>query len=138
MRNVVAIIFPIMLLLSASCGEATTISALHESEVSPTAAPADVARVVARGKRLVQIHGCLGCHTTDGRDQVGPTWKGLYGSQEKLAGGSSVTVDDGYIRSSIRDPNAAIVNGYLPDIMIQVDLTDAEIDAIVEFIKSLK
>ena len=38
----------------------------------------------------------------------------------------------------MRDPNAQIVEGYLPDVMLSLQLTDAEITSIVEFIKSLE
>lgn len=111
-------------------------------EISPTAAEptatVNVAREVARGKRLVETHGCLDCHTTDGRDQIGPTWKGLYGSEVTLADGKVVVAEDGYLWASVREPNAQIVEGYLADVMLPVELTDAEITSIVEFIKSLE
>ena len=93
------------------------------------------------GKRLIEQHGCLDCldcHTTDGRDQIGPTWKSLYGSPVTLAGGQVVVADAGYLWAAVRDPNAQIVEGYLADIMLPLQLTDAEITSIVEFIKSLE
>ena len=57
------------------------------------------------------------CHTPDGRAGVGPTWQRIYGSEETLADGTTVTVDDAYIRESILDPNAKIVKGFPPNIM---------------------
>ena len=111
-------------------------------EARPTAAEptptVNVAREIARGKRLIEKHGCLDCHTTDGRDQIGPTWKSLYGSPVTLAGGRVVVADEGYLWVAVRDPNAQIVEGYLPDIMPPLRLTDAEITSIVEYIKSLE
>ena len=111
-------------------------------EASPTAAEptptVNVAREVARGKRLVEKHGCLDCHTTDGRAQIGPTWKSLYGSPVTLVGGKVVVADDGYLWASVREPNAQIVEGYLPDIMLPLQLMDAEITSIVEYIKSVE
>jgi cytochrome c oxidase subunit 2 len=35
----------------------------------------------ARGERAFKLKGCVACHTTDGSKLVGPTWKGLWGSQ---------------------------------------------------------
>ena len=64
-----------------------------------------------------QVAGCVVCHTPDGRAGVGPTWQGIYGSEETLADGTTVTVDDAYIRESILDPNAKIVKGFPPNIM---------------------
>ena len=55
-----------------------------------------------------------------------------------LAGGEVVVADEGYLWTSVRDPNAQIVEGYLPDVMLSLQLTDAEITSIVEFIKSLE
>jgi cytochrome c oxidase subunit 2 len=58
--------------------------------------------------------GCISCHTTDGTPGVGPTWLGVYGRQETLDDGSTITVDDAYIRESIFDPTAKIVQGFAP------------------------
>ena len=125
---------------SSGCGGATPRP--ESAEANPTAAEptptVNVAREIARGKRLIEQHGCLDCHTTDGRDQIGPTWKSLYGSTVTLAGGEVVVADAGYLWAAVRDPNAQIVEGYLPDVMLPLQLTDAEITSIVEFIKSLE
>jgi cytochrome c oxidase subunit 2 len=63
--------------------------------------------------------GCVACHSIDGAPGVGPTWQGLYGREEELADGSTVTVDDEYITSSIIDPNAQITAGFNPNLMPQ-------------------
>ena len=63
--------------------------------------------------------GCVACHSLDGAPGVGPTWQGLYGRQEELEDGGTVTVDDPYITTSIIDPNAQITAGYLPNLMPQ-------------------
>ena len=56
--------------------------------------------------------GCVSCHSLDGTPGVGPTWQGIYGRQELLDDGTSVTVDDAYILESIYDPNAKLVDGF--------------------------
>src|SRR5690606_3075837 len=68
--------------------------------------------MAAFGQRIFSRRGCNACHSIDGSKSTGPTWKGLWGNQETLADGSSVTVDDDYIRESIFEPNAKIVSGY--------------------------
>jgi cytochrome c oxidase subunit 2 len=76
----------------------------------------------------------------DGSKLVGPTWLGLFGSQVKLADGSTVIADEAYIIESIRNPGAKIVEGY-PNIMpanVGQDLSDERIQDIIAFIKTLR
>ena len=94
--------------------------------------------MVATGKRLVERQNCLTCHTIDGQPNIGPSFQGLYGSIRELEGGATVTADAEYLWESIKRPNAKIVLGYFPDAMATVFFKDAEIDAMVEYIKSLK
>lgn len=91
------------------------------------------------GKQLAQEYACTTCHSTDGSRMVGPTWKGKFGSQEHLSDGSTVTVDENYIRESILEPNAKVVEGF-PAVMntYQGQLNDEQINAIIEYIKTLK
>jgi cytochrome c oxidase subunit 2 len=62
---------------------------------------------------------CAGCHSLDGTAGAGPTWQGLYGREEQLTDGTTVTADDEYIRTSIIDPNHQIVAGFNPNVMPQ-------------------
>ena len=91
-----------------------------------------------RGEEIYVNQGCVGCHTTDGSSGLGPTWKGIYGTQEELTDGTFVTVDDDYIRRSILEPGAQIVKGYTDISMTLLDPTDEEIEDLIAFIKSLK
>lgn len=91
----------------------------------------------AEGERLSnEVYGCNACHSTDGTVLVGPSWQGIYGSQEALEGGGSATVDDDYIRESINDPGVKLVEGF-GNLMPVLGLSDAEIDSIIEYIKTL-
>ena len=91
----------------------------------------------AEGERLAnEVYGCNACHSTDGTVLVGPSWKGIYGSQEALEGGGAATVDDDYIRESINAPEAQLVEGF-GNLMPVLGLSDAEIDSIIEYIKTL-
>ena len=55
---------------------------------------------------------CAGCHSIDGSRLVGPSWLGLYGREEELQDGTTVTVDEDYIHNSIINPNSQIVAGF--------------------------
>ncbi len=57
---------------------------------------------------------CSGCHSLDGERKAGPTWLGVYGRSETLEDGTTITVDDAYIRQSILDPNSQIVATFAP------------------------
>lgn len=96
---------------------------------------------VALGEKWVKESGCTACHSLDGSKLVGPTWAGLYGSQEELSDGSLVTVDDAYIQESILNPNKLIVTGYPPNLMpanYSDQLTLDQIQQIIAFIKTLQ
>lgn len=90
------------------------------------------------GELLYQQRGCVACHSIDGSRLVGPTFKGSYGKEHEFADGSKAVVDDNYLRESILNPGAKIVAGY-PPVMpsFQGQLNDKQIDALIEYIKSL-
>jgi glucose/arabinose dehydrogenase/mono/diheme cytochrome c family protein len=97
------------------------------------------------GKRLSQLYGCAACHavTADAPSGLGPSWKGLYGSQRSYAKGVLRAVaDDAYLRESILQPTAKVVAGYergeagMPS--YAGVLTDAQIESILLFIRTLR
>lgn len=90
-----------------------------------------------QGRLIAQSKGCVACHSVDGAPNVGPTWKGLYGKQETLEGGATVHVDDAYLKQSINDPKAALVKGY-PNIMPPNPLSDEEMAAVIDYIKTVR
>ena len=59
----------------------------------------------------------------------------MVGKYEILVDGSSVLVDDDYLKESILDPNAKLVKGYAP-IMPPAQLTEDQLDALVAYLKS--
>ena len=108
-------------------------------------AAGEVAKVakdpVARGKKWASEAGCLSCHSVNGAKGVGPTWKGLAGSQVVLTDGSTVAADDAYLQNSIINPPAQVVKGFAGNVMPPTyakSLTSEKITDILEFIKSLK
>jgi cytochrome c oxidase subunit 2 len=93
---------------------------------------------VDAGQKLFQVRGCQQCHSVDGTRKTGPSLLGVYGRTEALADGGSVTADENYIRESILEPMAKVVAGYEPVMpTYQGRLKDAEITAIIEYLKSL-
>ena len=89
-----------------------------------------------RGRQLTQQHGCLACHSLDGSRGVGPSWQGMYGRSERLADGSTISADDAYLRESITDPNARLLQAY-PPVMAAYPFTDEDLDAIIAYFITL-
>ncbi len=81
--------------------------------------------------------GCLGCHSTDGSILLGPTWKGLFGKTEEIESGGPVVVDEAYLEESIFKPGAKVVKGF-PDVMPALDVPEEDVEAIIDYIKSLQ
>jgi len=104
----------------------------------PPAAPAaEAAAVTAQeGQALFADMGCNACHTVDGSPGLGPTLKGTLGRHEQLADGTAIIVDEAFIEEKIRTPNARIIKGFEP-IMPQVPVSDAQLRALVDYVKSL-
>ncbi len=93
---------------------------------------------VQAGEILYQRRGCIQCHSLDGSAKVGPSFRDSFGSQQALADGQPVTIDENYLRESILEPQAKIRGGYKPVMpTYQGQLKEEEISALIAFIKSL-
>lgn len=100
---------------------------------------------VEEGAKLYQMIGCMACHSIDGSTigKVGPSWKGIYGSERILGkGGKSALADEAYLRESITNPSAKVVKGFekfdtgMP--IYAGILNESQIESLVLYIKSLK
>lgn len=110
-----------------------------EPDAAPPAPP-----TADEGRRVYERYGCAACHSIDaGLVRLGPSFKGLYGSDRFFANGVvRVTADDAYIRESILEPSAKVVPGFnrigmgMPS--FAGVLTDQQLESVILFIKSLK
>ena len=100
--------------------------------------PDDVGPNAARGEILATNNGCFSCHSIDGSILVGPSWKGVYGSEVELADGTTVLADEAFIQESILEPNAKIVAGFQSGGMPQYTFTAEQIADLIEYIKTLE
>jgi cytochrome c2 len=111
-----------------------------------SAVAAAVKPTVEEGERLYQMFGCMACHSTDGTlvGKVGPSWKGLFGTERDIAKGmkGKVKADEAYLRESILNPSAKVVKGFekfdtgMP--IYAGILNDSQIESLILYIKSLK
>ena len=99
---------------------------------------------IARGQELYAQMGCVGCHSIDGTTEgrSGPTWFKAFKSKRTLQDGSTIKVDEEYLRTSILDPTAVITKGYdgeeagMPS--YSGILKDEDVESLVLFIRSLR
>jgi cytochrome c oxidase subunit 2 len=87
-------------------------------------------------KRFVE-NACNTCHA-DKPGARGPSLNGIFGKIQRLQGGQTVLVDESYIRESIVNPQAKLVEGY-PPIMptFQGLISEETLLQLVAYIKSL-
>ena len=122
--------------------EALTVDLTPRAMAAAEATPV----TVEEGARLSELMGCVACHSTDGTTlgKVGPTWKGVFGSQREIGGKNKgkVLADEAYLRESIKDPAAKFVKGFeksdagMPS--YEGVITDAQIEALILYLKTLK
>jgi cytochrome c oxidase subunit II len=91
---------------------------------------------VDRGRALAQDVGCLSCHSTGTTDGLGPGLGDIWGTERELDDGSTVTVDEAYLRRSILVPDAEVVAGYMP-IMPTIPFSDDELDDVVAYLREI-
>ena len=104
---------------------------LDESLIDESATPAE------RGQLLYRQQGCDSCHKLDGSAEAAPSFQGLFGSQRPFDDGTTATADENYLRESIVNPAAKLVQGFPSNMPGQFGalLSSEEIDALVAFIK---
>jgi cytochrome c oxidase subunit 2 len=91
----------------------------------------------ASGEKIFAELGCVTCHRNDGQGR-GPSLQGVFGKPVLLDDGRTVTADENYIRESILDPGAKIVNGYKPVMpTFQGLVSEEQLNALVAYVKSL-
>jgi cytochrome c oxidase subunit 2 len=94
------------------------------------------------GLEVLKKNGCNACHSQDGSKLVGPSYLGGWGGTRMVTSGREkreITVDEEYIRRSIFEPNADIVDGFGKGLMLSYKglVTDEEVDLIIEYLKEL-
>ena len=94
------------------------------------------------GRMIMDKKACFACHSIDGSKLVGPSYKGIFGHKVTVQSNGKereIVVDEAYIKKSIIEPEADIVKGFPKGAMVsyKTQLTDQEIDKIIEYIKTL-
>jgi cytochrome c oxidase subunit II len=91
----------------------------------------------ATGEKIFAELGCVTCHRTDSQGR-GPNLQGLFGKSVVLEDGRTLTADENYVRESILDPGAKVVNGFKPVMpTFQGLVSEEQLNALVAYVKSL-
>lgn len=91
------------------------------------------------GRKLFLKLQCNACHNADGTGRA-PQLAAIHGQRRPLQGGQDVLADDAYIRDSIRNPMAKIVDGWKPIMPAypRTQVSEEELLNLVAYIRSLK
>ena len=91
------------------------------------------------GAREYVRQGCNACHSVDGSRVVGPSWLGIWNTERPMNDGTTELADENYMRESIMNPNAEIVEGYNANQMPTYAgrLEEEQLTAIIAYIQSL-
>jgi cytochrome c oxidase subunit 2 len=91
----------------------------------------------AQGEKLFQSLGCATCHRMDTQGR-GPVLTGIFGKPQRLQNGQDVTVDEAYIRESIVNPTAKVVEGFQPIMpAYQGQVSEEQLLQLIAYIRSL-
>lgn len=94
-----------------------------------------------RGGKIFAVKACASCHSVANETvKVGPSlWK-KFGTTEHFDGAPDTQIDENYLRESILNPNAKITKGFPKGVMptFQGQLSETELNALIEYIKTLK
>jgi cytochrome c oxidase subunit 2 len=91
----------------------------------------------ATGEKIFAELGCVTCHRTDSQGR-GPNLQGVFGKPVLLQDGRTVVADENYIRESILDPGAKVVNGFKPVMpTFQGLVSEEQLNALVAYVKSM-
>jgi cytochrome c oxidase subunit 2 len=90
------------------------------------------------GENLFESKGCATCHVADGSGS-GPSLVGIYGTTVKLAAGTTLTVNEPYLREAILNPVTNSIPGFTATMpSYQGQFNEEQILDLIAYIRSLK
>lgn len=95
-----------------------------------------------QGWEVLRRNGCNACHSVDGSKLVGPSYLGGWGGTRTVITDREereVTVDAEYVKRSIFEPNADVVQGFNKGLMLSYEgmVSEEEVELIIEYLKKL-
>ncbi|MDB5307763.1 MAG: ctaC 1 [Gemmataceae bacterium] len=97
------------------------------------------------GQQLFRKLQCIDCHSPNAESGTklhprAPSLEGLYGRTVPLRGGGTVVADESYIRESILNPRAKVVEGWEPIMPgnYESQVSEDDLIKVIAYIRSLK
>ncbi len=95
-----------------------------------------------QGWEVLRRNGCNSCHSVDGSRLIGPSYLGGWGGTRTVVTDREereIAVDAEYVKRSIFDPNADVVQGFNKSLMRTYEgmVTEDEVELIIEYLKKL-
>ncbi|MGC3972185.1 MAG: c-type cytochrome [Pirellulales bacterium] len=91
--------------------------------------------------RVLYRNYCASCHSLDGLKSVGPTFVGLFGSTRQVRDAETgkthvVRADAKYLKQSILEPNAQVLDGYPANLMppVGATLTEKQLGEVINYV----
>lgn len=94
----------------------TSIEVLSEEDYATWLASASSSEE-PRGLVVLNEQGCIGCHSLDGSDNIGPTLFELAGTPREIEKDGQIieiTIDEDYLKRAIREPEVELTKGFDP------------------------
>jgi cytochrome c oxidase subunit 2 len=94
----------------------TSIEVLSEEDYATWLASASSSEE-PRGLVVLNEQGCIGCHSLDGSDNIGPTLFELAGTPREIEKDGQIieiTIDEDYLKRAIREPEVELTKGFGP------------------------
>ena len=93
--------------------------------------------MIEAGARQFKQLGCATCHKSDTSGR-GPSLEGIFGRAEKMTSGEDIVADEDYLRESILNPQAKVLNGFKPIMpTFQGQISEETLLQLITYIKSL-
>ncbi len=104
--------------------------------ISPSTKESTNTTTPVSGETLFAQYGCASCHQSRDFDR-GPSLVGIFGKTVHLENGQTVVADENYLRESILQPRAKLVDGYsalMPTYEGQLD--EEQIQRLIAYLKT--
>jgi cytochrome c oxidase subunit 2 len=113
-------------------------AAAYQEHIDQVSMPSEYDDMAEWGEALFSENGCTACHTVQPEaTSAGPNLRNVVGYEQQLVGAPPRTADLDYLRESIREPQAAVVEGFAVAMPSFASLPEVRVDALAAYIASL-